>query len=108
MGTTLNSEERRALVSFLVIYILSALVLVSIIGVLYYSKEIVSIDDKCSLEMANKAMWIEKELMHAQMKDKEYSFNVNSDTLKVGLFDKEGNILHSNLETQKIYLSNKS
>ena len=78
------------------------------IGVLYYSKEIVLINDKCSLEMANKAMWIEKELMHAQMKDKEYSFNVNSDTLKVGLFDKEGNILHSNLETQKIYLSNKS
>jgi two-component system OmpR family sensor kinase len=108
VGTTLNSQERKALVSFLAIYILSAMVLVSIIGVFYYNKEIVSIDNQCSIEMSNKAMWIEKELMHAQMENKEYKFNVNSQTLSVGLFDKEGNVIHSNLDSKKIYLSKKA
>jgi len=108
VGTTLNSQERKALVSFLAIYILSAMVLVSIIGVFYYNKEIVSIDNQCSIEMSNKAMWIEKELMHAQMENKEYKFNTNSKTLSVGLFDKDGNVLHSNLDTKKIYLSKKA
>ena len=108
MGTTLNSQEKKALVSFLAIYILSAMVLVSIIGVFYYNKEIVSIDNQCSIEMSNKAMWIEKELMHAQMENKEYKFNVNSKTLSVGLFDKDGNILHSNLDSNKVYLSKKA
>ena len=108
MGTTLNSQEKKALVSFLAIYILSAMVLVSIIGVFYYNKEIVSIDNQCSIEMSNKAMWIEKELMHAQMENKEYKFNTNSKTLSVGLFDKDGNVLHSNLDSNKIYLSKKA
>jgi len=84
------------------------MVLVSIIGVFYYNKEIVSIDNQCSIEMSNKAMWIEKELMHAQMENKEYKFNTNSKTLSVGLFDKDGNVLHSNLDTKKIYLSKKA
>jgi two-component system OmpR family sensor kinase len=108
VGTTLNNEERKALVRFLAIYILSAMVLVSIIGFLYYNKEIVSIDNQCSIEMSNKAMWIEKELMHAQMENKEYKFNVNSNTLKVGLFDKNGNIVHSNLDSKKIFLTKKA
>ncbi len=104
----MNSEERKALVSFLAIYIFSAMILVSIIGVFYYNKEIVSIDNQCSIEMASKAMWIEKELMQAQMKHEEYKFNVNSKTLSIGLFDKDGNILHSNLDSDKVYLSKKA
>ncbi len=108
MGITLNNEEKKALASFLIIYILSAMVLVSIIGVLYYKKEIVSIYDKCSIEMANKAMKIEKELMHAHMEKKEYKFNPDSQTLNVGLFDKSGNMLYSNLESKKVFFSQKA
>ena len=108
VGITLNSEEKKALIGFLAIYILSAMVLVSIIGFFYYNKEIVAIENQCSIEMSSEAMWIEKELMHAQMEKKEYKFNSNSQTLNVGLFDKDGNILHSNLDTKKIYLSQKA
>lgn len=108
MGTTLNSEEKKALISFLIIYIFSAMILVSIIGFLYYKKEIVAINDKCSIEMSNKAMWIEKELMHAHMEHQEYKFNPNSDTLRVGLFDKNGNELYSNLKSKSVLLSKKA
>ena len=108
MGTILNSQEKKALLSFLAIYILSATILVSIIGVFYYNKEIVSIDNQCSIEMSNKALRIEKELMRAQMENKEYKFNTNSKTLSVGLFDKDGNVLYSNLDSKKVYLSEKA
>ncbi len=108
MGITLSSQEKKALVSFLAIYILSAMVLVSIIGFLYYNKEIVSIDNQCSIEMSNKAMWIEKELMHAQMENKKYKFNAASKTLSVGLFDEKGNVVYSNLDSKKVYLSKKA
>ncbi len=108
MGTILNSEERKALFSFLAIYILSAMVLVSIIVFLYYNKEIVSIDNQCSIEMSNKAMLIEKEIMQAYMENKEYKFNVNSTTLRVGLFDKDGNPIYSNLDSKTVYLSKKA
>ena len=108
MGITLNSEERKALIRFLVIYILSAMVLVTIIGFLYFNKEIVSINNQCSIEMSNKAMWIEKELMQAQMDNKKYVFDVNSKTLSAGLFDKDGNAIYSTLDTNKVYLSKKA
>jgi len=108
VGITLSSQEKKALVKFLAIYILSAMVLVSIIGFLYYNKEIVSIDNQCSIEMSNKAMWIEKELMHAQMENKEYKFNPASKTLSVGLFDENGSAIYSNLDSKKVYLSKKA
>lgn len=105
MGIILNSEEKKALISFLVIYVLSAMILVSIIGFLYYKKEIVSIDDKCSIEMTNAAMIVEKDLMHAKMEGLEYEFKVPNPTLQIGLFSKDGESLYSNLESNKVLLS---
>lgn len=84
------------------------MILVSIIGFLYYNKQIVSINDTCSIQMSNKAMLIEKELMEAQMEKREYKFNANSKTLSVGLFDKDGNVIHSNLVSKKVFLSKKA
>ena len=108
MDTTLNSDEKKALVSFLTIYIFSALILVSIIGFLYYKKQVVSIEDTCSIEMANVAMMVEKDLMHAKMEGLNYEFKVPSKTLRVGLFDKDGKALYSNLQSEKVFLSKKA
>ena len=105
MGTTLNSEEKKALISFLIIYVFSAMILVSIIGFLYYKKEIVSIEDKCSIEMTNTAMIVETDLMHAKMEGLEYEFKVPNSTLHVGLFNEDGKALYSNLESDKVLLS---
>ena len=105
MGITLNSEEKKALISFLIIYVFSAMVLVSIIGVLYYKKEIVSIEDKCSIEMSNTAMMVEKDLMHAKMEGLEYKFKVPNPALHVGLYNEAGKALYSNLESDKVFLS---
>lgn len=101
----MNSEERKALISFLVIYVFSAMVLVSIIGFLYYKKEMVSIEDKCTIEMTNTAMMVEKDLMHAKMEGLNYEFKIPNPALNVGLFDKEGKAIYSNLESKKVFLS---
>lgn len=108
MGITLNREEKKALASFLIIYILSAMILVTIISVLYYKKEIVSIDDKCSIEMANKAMGIEQDLMNAHMGGKKYEFISLNSRFNVGLYNEKGEKLHSNLKAKNVFLSNKA
>jgi len=107
VDTVLNKEERSALISFLLIYVFSAMVLVVIIGVLYYKKEMASIKEKCLIEMSKKAMWIEKELMHSHMEHKKYIFNPKSNRLRVGLFDANKNPIYSNLKSKSINFNNK-
>ncbi|WP_024954195.1 sensor histidine kinase [Sulfurospirillum arcachonense] len=104
----MNKEEKRALISFLAIYIFSAMILVSIIGVLYYKKEIVAIDDRCSIEMANAAMIVEKDLIQAKMEGREYKFASPSKTLNIGLYDKDGKAILSNIQSKKVYVSKKA
>jgi len=101
----LNNEERRALISFLVIYIFSAMILISIIGFLYYKKEVVDIRDRCSIEMKSKLMWIEKDLMYTYMENQEYKLAPSSGKFRVGLFDKDGDALYSNLKSKSVLLS---
>lgn len=97
----MNKEEQKALWRFLTIYIGMALVFMGFIAVLYYNKEMVSIKEKNTMEMENIAMSIEKELMHAQMKNLSYRFNPPQSAFKVVLFDARENLLHSNLTVQK-------
>ncbi|MFK5881725.1 MAG: HAMP domain-containing sensor histidine kinase [Sulfurospirillum sp.] len=106
----MNKEEKRALMGFLGIYTLSAFVLISIIAILYYNRGIVSISDKCSIQMRNASLMAEKELMQAQIDKQIYKFTpppANSG-LRLGLFDKEGKILYSNLKDNDIFFSKKA
>lgn len=101
MDTALNKDEQKALRHFLAIYVGTALVLMSIIASLYYNKEMASMQEKCTMEMKNIAMGIEKELMHAQMKNLSYTFNPPKSAFKVALFDIQETVIHSNLSTEK-------
>ncbi len=109
MDTFLNKEEKRALIGFLSIYTLSAFVLISIIAILYYNKSIVSISDKCSIEMSNASLMAEKELMYAQMENQIYKFTPpKNEGLRIGLFDDKGKALYSNLKDNDIFFSLKA
>lgn len=103
MDTVLNKEEQKALRHFLAIYVGTAFVLMSIIAVLYYNKEMASIKEKCLMEMKNIAMGIEKELMHAQMENISYRFNPPQSAFKVALFDVKEVLIHSNLPIQTAF-----
>jgi len=101
----LNHEEKKALYSFLIIYTLSTFVLITIIAILYYNRGIVSIQDRCSMQMRNAALWMEKELMHAEMDHLSYHFTARKDGLRIGLFDTNTKKLYSNLKDNNIYFS---
>lgn len=105
VGTALNNNEKRALISFLLLYTLSATFLMVIIGILYYNKELVSIQDKCSIEMRNAALMVKQSLMQAEMEHTPYVFNPPQSMLRIGLFDANASIVHSNLESSKVLLS---
>jgi len=104
-GTTLNKEERNALIGFLVIYVVSAMVLVGIIAFLYYKKESMAIENHITMEMANVAMRVEKELMSAEMAGKPYTFSTPSAAFQVGLFDANETTVFSNLRTDTVEFS---
>jgi len=108
VGTILNKDEKRALIKFLSVYIISSMLLVGTIGFLYYNKEVVSIDDQCSIAMTNAAMMIEKDLMNAKMKGEAYKFKIPKENLNAALFDENGKAIYSTLESNKVYLSKKA
>ena len=104
-GIILNSDERRALIGFLATYILSAAVLMIVIAVLYYNKEMTALQDRCSIEMQNAALMVKQDLMKAEMEKTPYVFDTHSKELKIGLFDESGNAIYSSLEGEKVLLS---
>lgn len=105
MGTVLNKNEKRGLISFLLLYTLSATFLMVIIGFLYYNKELVSIQDHCSIQMRNATLMVKQDIMQAEMEHEAYRFNPAKGVLKIGLFDSNGTLLHSNLESTNVLLS---
>lgn len=105
VGTALNKEEKRGLISFLLLYTLSATFLMLIISLLYYNKELVAIQDHCSIQMRNAALMVKQELMQAEMEHTSYTFNPPENELRIGLFDANGTQLHSNLQTKTVLLS---
>ena len=105
MDTFLIKEEKKALISFLVIYTFSALVLITIIALLYYNRSIVEIEDQCSVQMRNASLMSEKELMRAQMNHTVFKFVPPKENLRIGLFDINRKALFSNLKDNNILFS---
>ncbi len=108
MDTFLIKEEKKALISFLVIYTFSALVLIAIIAMLYYNRSIVEIEDQCSIQMRNASLMSEKELMQAEMNHVSFKFVPPKGNLRIGLFDKNRKALFSNLKDNNILFSKKA
>jgi len=105
VDTFLIKEEKKALINFLLIYTFSALVLIAIIAILYYNRSVVEIEDQCSIEMRNASLMSEKELMQAQMNHTPFKFIPPKENLRIGLFDKNGEVLFSNLKDNNVLFS---
>ncbi len=59
--------------------------------------------------MSNASLTAEKELMQAQMDNQIYKFSSpKSSGLRLGLFDKNGKVVYSNLKNNKIFFSKKA
>ncbi|RXK13951.1 two-component sensor histidine kinase [Halarcobacter mediterraneus] len=97
----MNKAERKALISFLSIYIGSAMLLLGILFYFYYQEEIKSLKTSCSMELKNASMKIRTDILNAYMHDKEYiPKEFNSAILRFALYDKDKKLLFSNLDEQ--------
>ena len=98
-GTVLYLNERRALFSFLLIYMSSSVIMLGTIGFLYYKEQIATIDRYCDVSMENMAMQIKMEILS----DKEInSLFDDAERLRIGLYDENRKAIVSNLTTKKI------
>jgi two-component system, OmpR family, sensor kinase len=95
----LNKDEKKALISFLSIYIISAIFLIGVILYIYYKNETRMLEETCSMELNNASMHIKTEIMNKYMKKQEFNANkLTKENIKYGLFDKDKNVIFSYLD----------
>ncbi len=95
----MNKDEKKALFGFLFIYISSTIFLLSIILYIYYTNEIKSLKNSCSMELYNSSMQIKSEIFDKYMKNEEFTpIKLENSKIKYALFDKNKNIIFSYLD----------
>lgn len=68
----MNKNEIKALISFLSIYVGSALFLISILLYIYYEDEIKSLENTCSMQLSNFSMKIKGDILNSYMHHKKF------------------------------------
>jgi two-component system OmpR family sensor kinase len=95
----LNFNEKKALVSFLSIYVGSALLLIGILLYVYYQEEIETLENTCSMELSHASMEIKTEIMNSYMHHENFvPKKLKKDSIKYALFDKDKNLIYSYLD----------
>ncbi len=95
----MNFNEKKALVSFLSIYVGSALLLIGILLYVYYQDEIESLENTCSMELSHASMEIKTDIMNSFMHHKKFvPQKLKKDTIRYALFDKDKKLIYSYLD----------
>ena len=95
----MNRDERKALISFLSIYIVSTIFLLGVILYIYYKNETKMLEETCSMELNNASMHIKTEIMNKYMKKQEFNASkLTNENIKYGLFDKDKKVIFSYLD----------
>lgn len=109
MGINLNKNEKKALFSFLFIYVGSTVLFLSILLFSYYQKEIEMLDKQCSIEMTSAANELKARILNAHMDHKVFKpIKLKQENLKYGLFDNNGNKIFSQLDNDNINLKSEA
>ncbi len=95
----MNYNEKKALVSFLSIYVGSAIFLISFLLYFYYQDEIENLENTCNMELSHASMGIKNDIMDSYMHNKEFvPKHLDKDEIKYALFDKDKNLIYSYLD----------
>lgn len=98
----MNKNEIKALISFLSIYVGSALFLISILLYVYYKDEIKSIDSTCSMQLSNSSMKIKAQIINSYMHNKKFvPKKFEKPEIKYALFDKDKKLIYSYLDGEE-------
>ncbi|RXK01270.1 two-component sensor histidine kinase [Arcobacter sp. CECT 8986] len=94
----MNKNEKKALFSFLSIYVGSIVLLVGLFLSLYYKNELKSVSQQCSMQMKNASNEIKAHILNTYMKKQQFRpIEFKNKDIKYALFDKDKNLLFSNM-----------
>lgn len=94
----MNSSEKKALVSFLTIYVGSAILLIGMMLYFYYKNEIKMVTEHCSMQMSNAANEIKANILNAYMNKNEYvPKKLKYEAIQYALYDENRNLIFSNM-----------
>ena len=105
--TVLNKDEKQALISFIIIYTFSSLLLMSLIALLYYNKEVDRSKRLCKKDLQESLMDVELTLLKSEMDGKKFSFCPLDYFLQIGLYDSNKTKIASNLAFDDIEFDKK-
>ena len=102
----MNKNEKKAIISFFIIYIGSSLLFLSVAIYIYYNKEVKSLEKQCSIQMISAAHKIRGDILKSYMNNGMYKpKNLPNSALKYGLFDSKKREIYSQLTTKEIMFS---
>ncbi|BAK72956.1 HAMP domain-containing sensor histidine kinase [Arcobacter sp. L] len=95
----MNRNEKKALISFLTIYVVSAILLIGVILYIYYKNETKMLEESCTMELHNASMHIKNEIINKYMKNQKFNPNkLENINIKYGLFNKDKKVIFSYLD----------
>lgn len=94
----MNINEKKSLISFLLIYISSTVFLFGIILFLYYSNEVKMLKENCDMWLSNSSMKLKSEILNNYMKNEPLNpLRLEDKNLKYALYDKDKKLIFSYL-----------
>ncbi|MCP4971543.1 MAG: HAMP domain-containing histidine kinase [Arcobacter sp.] len=95
----MNKSETKALVSFLSIYVGSAMLLIGILLYMHYKEEMKTLEKTCTMELSNASMGIKTDILNSYMHHKTFvPKKLEEDALKYALFDKDKKLIFSYID----------
>ena len=94
----MNNEEKRALFSFLSIYVMSSVVFMAIISYMYFDRESSMLEDHCSMSMSEAAMSIKSDILQTYMNHEKYEFAPNNKELNYAILKDDRSVFFNSLE----------
>lgn len=99
----MNRNERKALISFLSIYVGSAILLIGILLYVYYKEEIKSLENSCNMQLSNASMRIKTQILNSYMNHQEYiPQKLQANQIRYALFDKDKKLIFSYLDGEEL------
>lgn len=95
----MNYNEKKALISFLSIYVGSAIFLISILLYAYYQEEIKTLENTCNMELSHASMGIKTDIMNSYMHNKKFvPKQLIKGEIRYALYDKNKKLIYSYLD----------
>ena len=94
----MNKEEKRALWSFLSIYVISSTIFMAIIAYMYFDKELKMVKMNYKMNLGQVALQIKADILETYMKNKEYVFKSKNDEYQYAIVSQNHEFIYSNLK----------